>query len=46
VSEVRQQIRASEAWVGNADCHQENWGTIEPMTVENARLAPMYDPAA
>ena len=37
---------AFDAWVGNADRHQENWGTIEPMRAGNARLAPMYDPAA
>jgi len=37
---------AFDAWVGNADRHQENWGTIEPMSAGNTRLAPMYDPAA
>ncbi len=37
---------AFDAWIGNADRHQENWGTIEPTGAGDARLAPMYDPAA
>lgn len=37
---------AFDAWIGNADRHQENWGIIEPSGTGQPRLAPMYDPAA
>ncbi|HEY0463827.1 MAG TPA: HipA domain-containing protein [Polyangiaceae bacterium] len=40
------QLVAFDAWVGNADRHQENWGTIEPTGAGDSRLTPMYDPAA
>lgn len=35
---------AFDAWIGNSDRHQENWGVLR--RVSNARLAPMFDPAA
>lgn len=34
-----------DAWVGNSDRHQENWGIIRH-TDGSRRLAPLYDPAA
>jgi HipA-like C-terminal domain len=37
---------AFDAWIGNGDRHQENWGIIEPSGAGQARLAPMYDPAS
>lgn len=37
---------AFDAWIGNADRHQENWGIIEPTGTGQPRLAPMYDPAS
>jgi len=40
------QLLAFDAWIGNADRHQENWGMIEPTGAGDSRLAPMYDPAA
>lgn len=36
---------AFDAWIGNGDRHQENWGVISA-TSAAPRLAPMYDPAA
>ena len=38
-------IIAFDAWIGNADRHQGNWGVLK---VDSGvrRLAPMYDPAA
>jgi len=38
-------ILAFDAWVGNGDRHQENWGIIRAPGVP-IRLAPLYDPAA
>lgn len=37
---------AFDAWIGNGDRHQENWGIIEPTGAGPVRLAPMFDPAA
>lgn len=37
---------AFDAWIGNGDRHQENWGIIEPTGTGPVRLAPMFDPAA
>jgi hypothetical protein len=34
-----------DAWIGNADRHQGNWGLITPKHGGPRRLAPMYDPA-
>lgn len=39
-------VLAFDAWIGNADRHQENWGFITSKRGESPRLAPMYDPAA
>jgi hypothetical protein len=33
-----------DAWIGNSDRHQENWGLIA--SPRSARLAPIYDTAA
>jgi len=38
-------LLAFDAWIGNADRHQENWGVITP-SAGAARLAPMFDPAS
>ncbi len=35
---------AFDAWVGNSDRHQENWGIVKSST--RVRLAPLYDTAA
>lgn len=37
---------AFDAWIGNGDRHQENWGVIEPTGAGPTRLAPMFDPAS
>lgn len=34
---------AFDAWVGNGDRHQQNWGVIRG---DMTRLAPMFDPAS
>jgi HipA-like protein len=39
------QMIAFDAWIGNADRHQENWGVVTSDD-GRTRLAPMYDPAA
>jgi hypothetical protein len=39
------QICAFDAWIGNADRHQENWGMLRGAG-GTVRLAPMFDPAA
>ncbi len=39
------QIVAFDAWIGNSDRHQENWGVIRAAGAPT-RLAPMFDPAA
>jgi hypothetical protein len=39
------QTCAFDAWIGNADRHQENWGMIRSVS-GGFRLAPMFDPAA
>lgn len=41
-------VLAFDAWIGNCDRHQENWGVIRPQAGVGAlvRFAPMYDPAA
>src|SRR5580698_2760184 len=36
---------AFDAWVGNSDRHQENWGVLR-IASKPRRLAPMFDPAA
>jgi hypothetical protein len=33
-----------DAWIGNADRHQENWGILT--SAAGDRLTPLYDPAA
>src|SRR5438132_7572406 len=33
-----------DAWIGNSDRHQENWGVVE--FGNSGRLAPIYDTAA
>jgi hypothetical protein len=38
-------LMAFDAWIGNADRHQENWGVVTPIA-GTARLAPMFDPAS
>ena len=38
-------IVAFDAWIGNCDRHQGNWGIIEA-PAKPMRLAPLYDPAA
>ncbi len=38
-------ILAFDAWVGNGDRHQENWGIIRAPGTD-VRLAPLFDPAA
>src|SRR6266542_225545 len=38
-------MTAFDAWIGNSDRHQENWGIVT-RNDGRARLAPMYDPAA
>lgn len=38
-------LLAFDAWIGNADRHQENWGVITS-TTGTTRLAPMFDPAS
>jgi hypothetical protein len=36
---------AFDAWIGNSDRHQENWGVLRAAGVP-VRLAPVFDPAA
>jgi hypothetical protein len=38
-------ICAFDAWIGNADRHQENWGIVRSAS-GTISLAPMFDPAA
>jgi hypothetical protein len=39
------EMLAFDAWIGNGDRHQENWGVLRKGGVIT-RLAPMFDPAA
>jgi len=36
---------ACDAWIGNSDRHQENWGVLRAAGAP-VRLAPVFDPAA
>ena len=37
---------AFDAWTGNSDRHQENWGILRLGGAAPRRLAPLFDPAA